>query len=318
MDRVLAIEGVESAAYARLTPFSYPSYSSSPLVVEGYQPAPDEQPESDYDEVSPAYLATLGIRLLAGRDLARTDDASAPPVAVVNEEMAARYWPGSSPLGRFFQMKGRRVQVVGVAATSKYGSLQEAATPFFYVPLRQHPATVAILCVRTSLARATLAAALARAVHSLDPGVDATRLSTMREQVDRRSGPPRVALSLVGAFGGLALILAGVGLYGVMSYSVSQRTRELGLRMALGAKPSNLLRLAMSSGLAPAAGGVLLGAAVALGATPLMGDLLYKVSPHDPLVFGSALVVLTIATLAACFVPAWRASRTDPARALRD
>jgi ABC-type antimicrobial peptide transport system permease subunit len=141
---------------------------------------------------------------------------------------------------------------------------------------------------------------------------------TLQEQVDRSTSPQMVAVTLVGVLGGLALLLATIGLYGVMSYAVSQSTRELGLRMALGADASNLLRLVMSRGLALTAGGVLLGAVVALTLTGLLGNLLYKVSPRDPLAFGSALVVMTIASLAACTLPAWRATRTDPARVLRD
>jgi len=140
----------------------------------------------------------------------------------------------------------------------------------------------------------------------------------MQEQLDRSTSPQMVAVTLVAVLGGLALLLAAIGLYGVMSYAVSQSTRELGLRMALGAGASNLLKLVLSRGLALTAGGVALGAAVALGLTRLLGSLLYKVSPRDPLAFGSALVVMTIASLAACFLPAWRAARTDPARALRD
>jgi ABC-type antimicrobial peptide transport system permease subunit len=135
--------------------------------------------------------------------------------------------------------------------------------------------------------------------------------------VDRSTSPQMVAVTLVGVLGGLALLLATIGLYGVMSYAVSQSSRELGLRMALGAGASNLLRLVLSRGLTLTGGGVLLGAAVALALTRLLGNLLYKVSPYDPLAFGSALVVMIVASLLACFLPAWRATRTDPARALR-
>jgi len=163
-----------------------------------------------------------------------------------------------------------------------------------------------------------MATALAREVHTLDPGLALYEVITLQEQVDRSTSPQMVALTLVGVLGGLALLLATIGLYGVMSYAVSQSTRELGLRMALGADASNLLRLVISRGLALTAGGVLLGGVVALALTRLLGNLLYKVSPYDPLAFVSALAVMTMAALAACFLPAWRATRTDPARALRD
>ena len=163
-----------------------------------------------------------------------------------------------------------------------------------------------------------MATALAREVHALDANLAPYEVITLQEQVERSTSPQMVAVTLVGVLGGLALLLAAIGLYGVMSYAVSQSTRELGLRMALGASASNVLRLVMSRGLALMGGGVLLGAAVALGLTRLLGNLLYKVSPRDPLAFGAAFVVMTIAALAACFLPAWRATQTDPARALRD
>jgi ABC-type antimicrobial peptide transport system permease subunit len=155
-------------------------------------------------------------------------------------------------------------------------------------------------------------------VHTLDANLAPYEVITMQEQVDRSTSPQLVAVTLLGVLGALALLLAAIGLYGVMSYAVSQSTRELGLRMALGAGALNLLRLVISRGLSLMAGGALLGAAVALGLTRLLGNLLYKVSPHDPLAFGAAFAMMTIAALAACFLPAWRATRTDPARALRD
>jgi predicted permease len=318
LDRVRALGGVRSAAYARVAPFSYVPYGSSPIVVEGYAAARDEQPAPEYDEVSPGFFATLGVPILSGRDFTRADDESAPPVAIVNEAMARKYWPRSSPLGGIFHLKGVPLRVVGVAKMANYDSLLEIPKPFFYVPLRQSPASVVVLHVRTSLPPAAMSSALKREIHALDPGLAPMRLLTMREQVDIRSDAQTVALTLVGIFGGLALVLAAVGLYGVMSYAVSQSRRELGLRMALGAAASDLLRLVMRHGALLTAGGVLLGAAAALGSTRLLGNLLYQVSPRDPTVFGSAFLVMAVSSLAACLLPAWRAARTDPLRALRD
>jgi putative ABC transport system permease protein len=160
--------------------------------------------------------------------------------------------------------------------------------------------------------------ALAREVHALDGNLALYEVISLQEQVARSTSPQQVAVTLVGLLGGLALLLADIGLYGVMSYAVSQSTRELGLRMALGAGASNLLRLVLSRGLTLTAGGVALGVVVALALTRLLSNLLYQVSPRDPLAFGSAFLVMTIAALAACFLPAWRATRTDPARALRE
>jgi len=174
------------------------------------------------------------------------------------------------------------------------------------------------LYIRTPLSPETVAAALTREVHALDPDLALFEVISLQEQLERSTSPQLVAVTLVGVLGALALLLSAIGLYGVMSYAVSQSTRELGLRMALGADASNLLRLVLSRGLTLMGGGVLLGVAVALGLTRLLGNLLYKVSPRDPLAFGSAFVVMTLAALAACFLPAWRATRTDPARILRD
>ncbi len=317
LDRVKALPGVESAAFARMTPLSYGSFSSTPIAVDGYQPPPEEQPIVQYNEVGPDYFATMGISLVSGREFVRTDDEKTALVAVVNETMAAKYWGGKNPIGERVQVKGRWMQVVGVAKDSKYESVREMPKPFFYVPLRQNFSRGAGLFIRTPLSPETMATALAHEVHAIDGNLALFEVITLQEQLDRSTSPQQVAVTLVGVLGGLALLLAAIGLYGVMSYAVSQSTRELGLRMALGAGASNLLRLVLSRGLALTGGGVLLGAAVALGLMRLLGNLLYKVSPRDPLTFGSAFVVMTIAALAACFLPAWRATRTDPARALR-
>jgi predicted permease len=318
LDRVKALPGVESAAFARMTPLSYGSFSSTPIAVDGYQPPPEEQPIVQYNEVGPDYFETMGIPLVSGREFDRADDEKAALVAIVNETMAAKYWRGGNPIGERVQVKGRWMQVVGVAKDSKYQSVRETSKPFFYVPLRQNFSRGAGLYIRTPLSPEAMTKALTREVHALDGNLALFEVITLQEQLDRSTSPQMVAVTLVGVLGGLALLLAVIGLYGVMSYAVSQSTRELGLRMALGAGASNLLRLVMSRGLGLTAGGVALGAAAALGLTRLLGNLLYKVSPRDPLAFGSALAVMTIASLAACFLPAWRATRTDPARALRE
>ncbi len=317
LDRVKALPGVESAAFARMTPLSYGSFSSTPIALDGYQPTPEEQPTAQYNEVGPDYFRTMGIPLVSGREFTRADDEKAALVAVVNETMAAHYWRDRNPIGERLQVKGRWMQVVGVAKDSKYQSLREAPMPFFYVSRRQNFSRGGDLHIRTPLSPETMATVLGREVHALDPDLALYEVITLQEQVDRSTSPLQVAVTLVGVLGGLALLLAAIGLYGVMSYAVSQSARELGLRMALGAGASNLLRLVMKRGLALTAGGVALGAAVALGLTRLLGNLLYNVSPRDPLAFGSAFLVMTIAALAACLLPAWRATRTDPAQALR-
>jgi predicted permease len=316
--RVSGLPGVQSAAFARVTPLGYGTYSSTPIVVDGYQPPLEEQPAIDYNQVSPAYFTTLGIPLLSGREFTRTDDENAPLVAIVNRTMMMRYWRGQDPVGRRLQVKGRWARVVGVAADSKYESMRETPKPFFYVPLSQDFERGPALYIRTNQPLSSLLTALLHEVHALDPNLALYEMITLQEQVNRSTSPQLVAVTLVSILGGLALLLASVGLYGVMSYAVAQSTRELGMRMALGADAANLLGLVISRGLKLTAGGVLFGVVAALALTRLLGQLLYNVSPHDPRIYGSALAVMMITAIAACLLPAWRAARTDPARVLRD
>ena len=210
------------------------------------------------------------------------------------------------------------MQIVGVAKNVKYENKLELPRTFFYVPMRQNFLVSNALLIRTRETPGAIKAALAREVHALDPNLAPTAPFRVQEQVDRKGYTQRLAATLIAIFGAMALFLAGIGLYAVMSYSVSQSTRELGLRMALGANARDLLRLVFSHGLQLTAAGIVFGGIAALILTRLMGNLLYKVSPHDPLAFGSALVVITIASLAACFLPAWRATRIDPVQALRE
>ena len=318
IDRVRAMPGVESAAYARLTPLGYGTYSSTPIAVDGYQPSLEEQPSIDYNQVGPAYFATLGIPLLSGREFTRADDENAPQVAIVNRTMKARYWGGQDPIGRRLQVKGKWARVIGVAADSKYESMRENPKPFFYVPLLQDFVPGPALNIRTTIPLQNISAAVLREVHALDANLALYEMITLQEQVDRSTSPQLVAVTLVSVLAGLALLLAAVGLYGVMSYAVAQSVRELGLRIALGAGSADLLRLVISRGLRLTAAGVFFGAAAGIALTRLLGRLLYDVSPRDPRAFGAALAVMTITTVAACFFPGWRAARTDPARVLRD
>jgi len=318
LERVRALPGVESAAFAKMTPLSYVSSASAPIVVEGYAPPPEESPTVDYNEVGPDYFVTMGIPLAAGREFTRDDDEKAALVAVVNETMAQRYWNGRSPLGERLQFNGRWLQVIGIVKDSKYSSVREQPTPFFFVPLRQNSLRGSVLNIRTPLAPQVMATALAREVRALDPNVAPYELITMQEQLDRSTSPQMVAVTLVGVLGGLALLLAAIGLYGVISYAVNQSTREFGLRIALGANTADLLRIVFSNGLVLVTIGVVIGTVAALGLTRLMGNLLYKVSPRDPAAFGLALLVITVVSLAAVSIPAMRAAKIDPARALRE
>ena len=317
LERIRALPGVQSAALARVRPFSYAVYSSAPLEIEGYQPPRNEQVAADYNQVGEGYFSAIGIPIVAGREFTRNDDENAPPVAIVNETMAAKYWPEKNAIGQRLKVKDKWMEIVGVAKNANYRTKLENPMPFFYVPVRQNFFVQNGFIIRTEQSAAAIMNALAREIHALDPNLAPLDTISLQQQVDLMSYTQRLAAALLAIFGGMALFLAAIGLYGVMSYSVSQSTRELGVRMALGARAADLLRLVMSRGLALTAAGVLLGAIAGLTLTRLMNNLLYKVSPRDPLAFGSAFVVMIIVALLACLLPAWRAIRIDPARALR-
>jgi len=317
VESLQAVPGIESAAVSRVTPFSYKNYSSSPISVDGFDKPLIGEPSVEYNEVGPGYFATLGIPLVAGREFTRADNETAGPVAVVNETMARQYWRGADPVGKRLRVNDRWTQVVGIAKNAKYRDLSDTARPFFYVPVRQSALGQGIQ-VRTSLEPKAVAAELAREVHDLDANLAPGEVITMREQVDRVSWPERAAVILLGVFSGAALLLAAIGLYGLMSYAVSQSTRQLGVRMALGANSSDLLGVVLTHAFVLIAGGMAIGAGAALATTRLMGDLLYQVSPRDPLTFGAASLLMMAVSSAACLHPAWRVARIDPVRALKE
>jgi macrolide transport system ATP-binding/permease protein len=318
LDRVRTLPGVESAALTRVIPFSYNVFSSAPIEVDGYQPPPNEQPTVEYIEVTEDYFTTLGIPIVSGREFMRTDDENVPPVAIINETMAAKYWPGKNPVGQRLKAKDRWLQIVGTAKNSNYRTKTETPVPLFYVPLRQNFRVQNTLLIRTPETPGAMMKALAREIHALDPNLAPLITDRLQDQIDEISYSQRLAVTLVALFGAMALFLAAIGLYAVMSYTVSQGTRELGLRMALGAGVKDLLRLVISRGLRLTAAGIVIGIVAAVMLTRLMADLLYKVSPRDPIVFGTAFIILIVVAFIACFVPAWRATRIDPVQALHE
>ncbi len=318
LDSVRTLPGVESAALTRVIPFSYNVFSSAPIEIDGYQPPPNEQPTVEYVEVTEDYFTTLGIPIVSGREFMRTDNENMPPVAIINETMAAKYWPGKNPVGQRLKSKDRWLQIVGITKNSNYRSKTETPVPFFYVPLRQNFRVQNSLLIRTPETPGAMMKAIAREVHALDSNLAPLITERLQDQIDEISYSQRLAVTLVALFGAMALFLAAIGLYAVMSYSVSQGTRELGLRMALGAGVKDLLGLVMSHGLRLTAAGIVIGAVAAVVLTRLMGNLLYKVSPRDPIAFGTAFIILLVVAFIACFVPAWRATRIDPVQALHE
>ena len=321
VDRVKAIPGVESVSFTRMRPFSYQGYLSGPIAVDGYEPAPDERPTVEYNQVGPAYFENMRIPIVSGREFTRNDNANSFPAIIVNEQMVAKYWHGVDPVGKRIQLNGKWMQVVGVAKTSKYGSFAELPEPFMYVSIDQLPVVNSFIMIRTTQSPGQMYAVLAREVHSMDAGLGMQEVITLRQHMNRSAlSSQKIVVSLLFIFGGIALVLAAVGLYGVMSYAVSQSQRELGLRMALGAGAIDVFRTVMMHGLVLAVGGVALGSIAALFLTRFIatGTLLYQVNPRSPEVFVIASLVMVAISVGACFTPAWHASRIDPIRALRE
>ena len=231
--------------------------------------------------------------------------------------MAAEFWPNGNPVGARLKVMDRWTQVVGVVKDIKYESLLRPPRPLFYLPMTQAASLSFGANVKTNRRAAELRPMIAGLLRGLDPNVAPYELLSMREQVERATSTQRIAETFLGVFAGLALLLAAIGLYGVMAYAVTQQRRELALRMALGAEPYRVLGFVLSRGIALSAAGAAIGVAAAAGTTRLLGDLLYKEGPRDPVVFGCALLVMLAAALAACVVPAWRAARTNLVEALR-
>ena len=321
LERAQAMPGVESAVWEKSRPFSYVGYLSAPIVVDGYEPRSDEQPRVEYNPVGPGYFATMGIPILSGREFTRSDNETTYPAVIVNQLMVQKYWHGVDPVGKRVQLGGQSMLVVGVAKDSKYSSFVEFPQPFLYVCAGQVPLVNADLVIRTNQSSGTVSSELLRAVRSLDSGLGMGEVVPMREHMNRTAlASQQIVVALLTIFAAMALSLAAVGLYGVMSYSVSQSKREIGLRMALGAGASHLFRVVMSHGLALSFGGIVLGSISAFALTRFIaiGSLLYEVNPLDPGAFVLASLVMILISVAACLLPAWKASRTNPVQALRD
>jgi predicted permease len=316
--RLAELPGVEEASLASWFPLGLGGCKGSDAYVEGYQRPPGEDTTYEYARVSPRYFATMKIPLAAGRDFGEQDDAAAGPVAIVNEHFARRFWPGQEAIGRRFRAQGAWRTVVGVARAGKYNRLDEGAWPFFYLPYAQGVSERDLsVAVRTAGDPAGLARAVQAAIHEIDPGVDVLQSKTLRGHTDAIFFAPRVASVLLGLLGAMGVFLAAMGVYAVMAYAVSQRTHELGIRLALGASEQDLLRLVVGQGLKLAAAGVVVGLAMAAGLTRLLAGFLFGVSPFDPLALLGVPAFLAAVTVLASWLPARRAARVDPLVALR-
>jgi predicted permease len=317
VERLRSLPGVSSAAYADYAPLGASAGPYNELEIEGYTPAWNEPMNINRFLVSPGYFQTMRNPLVEGRDFRTSDNRDAPPVIIVNQAFARRYFRGGNPLGRKVKCFGAWSTVIGLAADAKYFNVAEAPRPHFFAPFQQRYGNGLQLFffVRTAGDLATLMRSLPREVAAVDPN---TAFDTIRLMEWTRVTllPQKVAASLLGALGVLSLILAAVGLYSVMSYAVTQRTQEIGIRMAMGARPRNVLADVLGRGMALALTGVGIGIAAALGVTRLLATVLIGVPVRDPLTFAGVAVFLISIALTASMVPAWRAMRLDPIAAL--
>ncbi len=316
--RLAALPGVESVALSSWFPLGFERGPQHTVSVAGYSPKPGEDYSIPFSIVSPGYFSTMQIRLVDGRDFTALDDERTPGVAIINEAMARRFWPGLNPLGRKFHAAWRDLTVVGVAATGKYYSLNEAPRCFFYTPYQQGVWDLNLgLCVRTAGDPSTYGEAVQRAVHQIDPRVEIWAMLPMSGYVKAAYVAPVLASRLLLWMGVVALALAAMGVYGVVAYVVTQRTQEFGVRIALGADTRDVLRLVLMQGMRLAAAGIVLGLVGAFAVTRLLAGFLLGISPSDPVTFGAVVLVLAAVSLLACAVPAFRATRVNPVEALR-
>ncbi len=316
--RLATLPGVEQAALATWFPLGFGGCKGLGAEVEGYVPPAGQDPTYEYAALSPGYFDTLRIPLLAGRDFTETDDAEAPPVAIVNEAFAQRFWPGRGAVGRRFRSAGQWRTIVGVVKTGRYETIHEEPRCFFYLPYRQRlPDLDLNICVRTAGDPAAFANVLRQAVASVDPRVELYGTIPMTEAAAHGLLGQRIATNLLSALGAVALFLAAMGVYAVMAHAIGQRTQEFGIRLALGASPADVLRLVGREGLGLAIVGILVGLGLTAAVSRLLTSFIHGVSAFDPVVFLLMSAALLLIVVAATCLPARRATRVDPLVALR-
>ncbi|MGH9575547.1 MAG: ABC transporter permease [Candidatus Acidiferrales bacterium] len=320
LDRIQAIPGVSAAGVLSGTGVFF--------LPEGMpRPAPGQEPTSDFDYVTPGYFHAMGIELSSGREFSASDSSTAPDVAIISETVARRYWPRSTPIGSHLTIisrqysgeslgTGQPLEIVGVVKDVRNGSLW-SPNPNIYAPFAQHPAPSVSLVARSAVPPLTLMPAIRDAASAIDPEQPINRVTTLDELIADEYGSIRFPMLLVWIFAGLALSLSAIGIFGVMSYTVSRRTQEMAIRMALGANAREVLLLVLCEGLGVTLLGVAIGLVAALGLSRLMADYVYGIKPTDPLTFAAATVVLVAVALLASYAPARRATRVDPIKALR-
>ena len=318
VDRFASVAGVEAVSYGLVTPISGNRYMSS-LFVDGRKPLPDDQMAFDASFVGPRYHETMGIRLAKGRGFTEQDRAGAQRVVIINEAMAHRLFPDEEALGKRLSLgSGAPLEVVGITQDAKHHDLTESPLPHFdLAALQRGYDSYTNIVVRGNGPGADLIPALRNELQAIDSQLPVSDIKAMSEQIGNTLAPTRLASTLISVFGIVALLLAAIGLYGVMSYTVSRRTREIGIRMALGAESRDVLSLVIRQGMVLTAIGVVVGLSAAYASTRVAEGLLYGVSATDSATFAIVALLLSGVSLAACWIPARRATRVDPMIALR-
>jgi predicted permease len=324
--RVRALPGVQSISFSYGVPMGMVnSVNLGYVSVEGRQLGDGQQaPSVFFNDVDQNYFATMRVPLLRGRVFTEFDDEKAPLVAIVNQTMADRFWPKQDSLGKRFTLKNpggptQVLQIVGLAATGRYAFIAEDDTPFFYVPLKQNYTSTHALEIRSSVPPESLIMPVQNEIRSLAPDLPVMEVTTMEQVITGPNGLQvfQVGARAAGILGAIGLILATVGVYGVVSFAAVQRTREIGIRMALGGTPRHVLHLVLRQGVGMVMAGLLIGLLAAWGLTRVMSRLLIGVSPSDPVTYATVAILLTAVALLACWLPARRATRVDPGIALR-
>lgn len=319
LDRMRSLPGVLSVAATSALPLTGRDAGSN-FVIEGAPPLLyAQQPNSRYRSVTPGYFETMRIPLRDGRLIATHDNEQAPRVLLVNATLARQYWPNESPLGRRIALSGETVwrEIVGVVGDVKHYTLDGETRPEMYFPHAQEPNSTMTVLVRTARAPESLAGAARRNLAEMDKGQPFGVIQTLEEVLSRSVAQPRLYAALLGIFSTVALVLAAVGIYGVMSFAVGQRTHEMGVRMALGARAAAVQGMVLKEGLLLALAGVALGIGGAAGLTRMLAKLLHGIAPTDPATFAGAALILLAVAAAACYLPARRATQVDPMIALR-
>ncbi|HEY6400470.1 MAG TPA: FtsX-like permease family protein, partial [Blastocatellia bacterium] len=320
VERIEEVPGVKSAGLVRRVPLSWNGGVPTAVVLpDRERPQPGSEPTVFFNTATPGYFETVGIPLLRGRLFNEQDAGDNPVVFLINQTMAHRFWPNEDPIGKqVLLMDGNLTgAIIGIVGDNKHNSLTEKQAAWMYSSYGHMPGIFATIVVRTTVEPMSLSNAIREAVWKVDPDQPMWSIRTVERMMDAHLARPRFMMILMGVFAALAMVLAAVGVYGVVSHAVSQGIREIGIRMVLGAQRRDVLRMVIAQGMKPVVTGVALGLSAAFGLTRWMNTLLYEVRPFDPATYVVIALLLTAMALLACYLPARRAAKSDPMNAIR-